>query len=231
MLLEADGAAVAPAPLIAARAKANQGQRTDLLQDLAKSEPVHTRDEIARSAGVSGETVRKVETILAEAGRIKNEIISLLIPEGLTPGQARWLAALPADQRATFDGLSPGRRAMVLARRPHGELADPMLLRMEAADLTPRRPVAAPRPILTTEDAVHACAGGQRPATAMLAELLAREFDDRKSWPFFDRVGGLLLEDPSRAAGFLDALRQARSPKAQNPGAVLVTALKRDHGW
>ena len=65
----------------------------------------------------------------------------------------------------------------------------------------------------------------------MLAELLAREFDDRKSWPFFDQVGGLILANPGAAGDFLDALRQARNPKAKNPGAVLVAVLKRDYGW
>jgi hypothetical protein len=149
----------------------------------------------------------------------------------LHPGQAEWLATLPAEKRATFDGLSPGRKAMVLGRRPHGVCTDPMLLRMEEADLAPRQPVAIPKPILTIEDAVEAIVGGYRPATSALATLLAREFDDQKSWPFFDQVGGLLMENPSRADDFLDALRQARNPKAKNPGAILVTVLKRDHGW
>lgn len=198
-------------------AKANQGTRTDIRPMLDEGyEPVDTLSELAKIAGVSRETVRKVEATSAE---------------GMTPGLAAWVASLPPEKRSVYDGLSPGRKAMVHARRPHGVCADPMLLRMEEADLAPRRPVAAFKPVQTVEDAVEAIVAGSVPATKMLATLLAREFADQKSWPFFDRIGGLLLEYPASAAGFLDALRQARNPGAKNPGAVLVHALKRDHGW
>lgn len=37
-----------------ARAKANQGTRTDILPTLAKSETINTRAEIAKIAGVTG---------------------------------------------------------------------------------------------------------------------------------------------------------------------------------
>ena len=48
-------------PMLAERAKVTQGLRTDLLQISAKSEPTDTRKQIATIAGVSHDTVYKVE--------------------------------------------------------------------------------------------------------------------------------------------------------------------------
>jgi len=50
-------------PMLAERAKVTQGLRTDLLQISAKSEPTDTRKQIATIAGVSHDTVYKVEKI------------------------------------------------------------------------------------------------------------------------------------------------------------------------
>ncbi len=152
-------------------------------------------------------------------------------PESYTATQLEFLAGLTEAQRARFDELSPGKRREVIAPHAHRLCDDPAHRSETARALAPRRSAAAFKPVLTVEDAVEAIVAGSRPATAMLATLLAREFADQKSWPFFDQVGGLLLEYPASAAGFLDALRQARNPGAKNPGAVLVHALKRDHGW
>lgn len=52
---------------IAAKAKAQQGTRTNLLANLPKGSPVNTREEISEMAGVSGRTLSKVETISADA--------------------------------------------------------------------------------------------------------------------------------------------------------------------
>ncbi len=53
---------------IARKAKGQQGTRTDLLQNLAKSsEPINTREEIAKVADVSGDTIRKVKKVNASA--------------------------------------------------------------------------------------------------------------------------------------------------------------------
>lgn len=59
-------------PLIAAKAKANQGQRTDLhgnniLPNLAKSNIVNTRKELADASGVSHGTMDKIERIVKDA--------------------------------------------------------------------------------------------------------------------------------------------------------------------
>ena len=55
-------------PAIAAKAKQNQGERTDILQKSAESlTPIDTRLEVATVAGVSHDTIAKVEKINAEA--------------------------------------------------------------------------------------------------------------------------------------------------------------------
>ncbi len=53
--------------IIAAKARENQGRRTDLnlLQNSAKSKPIDTRAEIAKIAGVSDNTIARVH----ESGR------------------------------------------------------------------------------------------------------------------------------------------------------------------
>jgi hypothetical protein len=54
-------------PLIAAKAKAQQGIRTDLLPNLAKSNPINTRAELAKLAGVSHGTLDKGKLIMEHA--------------------------------------------------------------------------------------------------------------------------------------------------------------------
>jgi len=51
-------------PLIAARSR--QGERTDLLQKSAKSEPLDTRQEVAKIAGLSHDTIAKAKVILEQ---------------------------------------------------------------------------------------------------------------------------------------------------------------------
>jgi ParB-like chromosome segregation protein Spo0J len=60
--------ALALAPMIAAQAKRQQGRRSDLLQNAAESfRPLDTREEVAKRAGVSHDTLRKAKVILHEA--------------------------------------------------------------------------------------------------------------------------------------------------------------------
>ena len=55
-------------PLYAAKAKKNQGARTDILQKSAKSikpaQPIDTRANIAKVAGVSHDTIAKGRALL-----------------------------------------------------------------------------------------------------------------------------------------------------------------------
>ncbi len=136
---------------------------------------------------------------------------------------------LDADEQARFDALSPAKRAEHLDCHARG--FDKILAAHFRKQLAPPPAPVEVKLILTVEDAVEAIVGGYHPATRMLAEMLARELNDWGSRPFFDQIGGRLLEDPSGTVGFFDALRQARKSKADRPGAILVTALKRDHGW
>lgn len=53
--------------LFAAKAKENQGERTDILQNSVKSEPINTQKELARIAGTSHDTIAKVERIERDA--------------------------------------------------------------------------------------------------------------------------------------------------------------------
>lgn len=52
-------------PVIAERARENQGARNDILENSTKS--INTRLEIAKAAGVSDNTIAKVEKIEANA--------------------------------------------------------------------------------------------------------------------------------------------------------------------
>jgi len=63
-------------PLLAAQAKANQGTRTDIPPTLAESfTPVDTREELAKAAGVSHDTIRKAKVIAQTADeRMKAEL-------------------------------------------------------------------------------------------------------------------------------------------------------------
>jgi hypothetical protein len=55
-------------PPIAAKAKENQGRRTDIQQISAESpRPVDTRKHLAATAGVSHDTIDKAEFIAAKA--------------------------------------------------------------------------------------------------------------------------------------------------------------------
>ncbi len=53
-------------PLIAAKAKEQQGRRTDIAPTLAQC-PVNTRDELAHAAGISHGTMHKVKVLDAKA--------------------------------------------------------------------------------------------------------------------------------------------------------------------
>jgi protein gp37 len=73
-------------PLIEAKAKENQGTRTDILQNSAKSiEPIDTRKELAKVAGVSHDTIARVEKIIE---RSSPEIIQKIRAGDLTINKA-----------------------------------------------------------------------------------------------------------------------------------------------
>lgn len=65
-------------PLYAAEAKRRQGTRTDIVQNSAPSSDTgKTRDKVAKAAGVSHDTIRKVKVIEAEANKGNEKAIEL----------------------------------------------------------------------------------------------------------------------------------------------------------
>ena len=82
--------------VISARAKKQQGARTDILQNSAKSSPIDTRKEIAKIARVSHDTIDKVGYVLdkgseetkqlARSGKIStNEAYKRTVKENMPP--------------------------------------------------------------------------------------------------------------------------------------------------
>lgn len=83
-------------PLIEVKAKENQGARTDILQNFVKSSPVHTGESVAEIAGVSRETVRKVEKIQQQASP---EVIESARKGELSIHLASQISELPKDEQ------------------------------------------------------------------------------------------------------------------------------------
>lgn len=64
-------------PILAEQAKERQGTRTDIVQNSAQCYGSKTREDIARAAGVSHDTIHKVETIEAKADdQLKADILA-----------------------------------------------------------------------------------------------------------------------------------------------------------
>lgn len=85
---------------IAAKAKATQGARTDLLTELSKGiKPVNTRAEIAAAAGVSEGNVAKVELIQEKAAP---ELVIALRESKVSINAAADVATLPKEEQAVL---------------------------------------------------------------------------------------------------------------------------------
>jgi N6-adenosine-specific RNA methylase IME4 len=87
-------------PLIEAKAKANQGTRTDIVQNSAQSiAPLKTRDAIADLANVSHDTVTKVEKIKAKAAP---ELLAAVRTGSVSINAATDVATLPSADQAVL---------------------------------------------------------------------------------------------------------------------------------
>lgn len=91
--------ALQPEPLYAAEAKRRQatstgGARPQLLQNSAKAEPLHTDDQLAKLAGTSRDTIRKVKVSIYADQRI-GELLREL-PKG-----SRWKSDSPTGESET----------------------------------------------------------------------------------------------------------------------------------
>lgn len=98
---------------IAAKAKLNQGARTDILTDLSKGiEPVNARAEIAEAAGVSEGTVSKVERIQETAAP---ELIVALRESKVSINAAADVATLPKAEQVEL--VARGTREILQAAK------------------------------------------------------------------------------------------------------------------
>ena len=151
----------------------------------------------------------------------------------LTEGQRIALASMTTAERAAFEGKSPGMRAQILGAFTHA--FEPTVFdRITRPMLVVPRFVAEAKPVdRSTPGLVRAVAGGDPRLVADLAEALCRDLGgagDRRRWGALHALAGQILRQEVGAEAVLDALRQAKGPKAENPGAVFTYALK-SHGW
>ncbi|WP_435016205.1 helix-turn-helix domain-containing protein [Tundrisphaera sp. TA3] len=104
--------------------------------------------------------------------------------------------------------------------------ADPILAREVARRANPApQQIAKPAPASTAELLTRLREAPQHPAAA--AELLAREFADRKSWPGFLARCQEAWDGRRSPEELAEAYRLASAPGARNPGAVFMSALRR----
>lgn len=180
--------------------------------------------------------VRALDRAMADARQaasMATEPINAGPGDLMTDGQRRALEAMTEAQRSAFERKSPGMRADIL--RPFERGFEPRIFeRMTRAQLVVPRFVAEARPVdRTTPGLVAAVAGGDPRLVIELAESLCRDLGgagDRRRWGALHALAEQLLRREVAAEVVLDALRQAKGPKAANPGAVFTHALKA-HGW
>jgi hypothetical protein len=138
-----------------------------------------------------------------------------------TPAAIAAGTALSAEEAARLEALSPATRERVLAWVASG---DRVLLAEARKLLTPPRPRPTPPATLpellsrVTEDPAF---------VPMAAHALADEFGDQKSVAGFKARLEEAWRGERPAEALVDAFRQASGPKARNPGAVFMHALRR----
>ena len=101
---------------------------------------------------------------------------------------------------------------------------DPILKAEAARRLKPKAP---PRPEPRTAEELLARIQENPAHVAAAAEVLARTFDDRKSWNGFHAVARRAFEGGIPAEALTDALRRATDPKARNGGALFMSIVNR----
>jgi hypothetical protein len=96
-------------PIIEARAKAKQATSTggaipQLMQKSAEAAPVTTREELAKAAGVSHDTIRKIEKIQKTAAP---EVLASVRSGEISINAAAKVAALPVQQQSAIAAAGP----------------------------------------------------------------------------------------------------------------------------
>ena len=100
-------------------ARSRQGERTDICQKSDNSEPLDTKREIAKAAGVSHDTVAKVKKIEAQAAP---EVKSALSAGTMSINQAAEIAQLPVETQREIASL-PTRKEIVEETKKHVHVA------------------------------------------------------------------------------------------------------------
>ena len=142
--------------------------------------------------------------------------------------------ALPASEpsnRPIAPAILPARKRPLWSASPEmaeaaTRTADPILAREIARRSAPARPsTPISAPTSTVELLTRLRESPQHPAEA--AELLAREFADRKSWPGFLARCREAWDGRRSPDDLADAYRLATAPGARNPGAIFMAALRK----
>jgi DNA-binding XRE family transcriptional regulator len=142
-------------PIIEARAKAKQATSTggaipQLMQKSAEAAPVTTRAELAKAAGVSHDTIRKVEKIRETA---TPEVLASVRSGEISINVANKVAALPVERQAAIAAAGPVEMKKAVAQTRSEE-----------------RPAKAPEP--TEEEKLREALAEVREAASLLAEEL-----------------------------------------------------------
>ena len=99
--------------------RSRQGERTDICQKSDNSEPLDTKREIAKAAGVSHDTVAKVKKIEAQAAP---EVKSALSAGTMSINQAAEIAQLPVETQREIASL-PTRKEIAEEAKKHVHVA------------------------------------------------------------------------------------------------------------
>jgi DNA-binding XRE family transcriptional regulator len=142
-------------PIIEARAKAKQATSTggaipQLMQKSAEAAPVTTRAELAKAAGVSHDTIRKIEKIQETA---TPEVLASVRSGEISINVANKVAALPVERQAAIAAAGPVEMKKAVAQTRSEE-----------------RPAKAPEP--TEEEKLREALAEVREAASLLAEEL-----------------------------------------------------------
>ena len=131
-------------------ARSRQGERTDLLQNSAKSlDRLDTREEVAKLANVSHDTVAKVKRIDAQGAP---ELVDVLKAGGASISAAAEVASLPVEEQREI--VSQGPKAIVEAAKAIREGKSPHVAHNSGNNewYTPAEYIEAAREVLGTID-------------------------------------------------------------------------------
>jgi hypothetical protein len=128
-------------------------------------------------------------------------------------------ASAPTPRPSDNPGPTTSAREQALAWLSSG---DPILRAEAERRLKPKAP---PRPAPATTAELLSRLREDPANVAAAAELLAREFDDRKSWSGFHAVAKRAFEGEIPPEVLVHALARATDGKARNPGALFMTVV------